>query len=381
MSKKRVSILHPFTPKVAGVVEESVSLYHSQPHRKSLEMLAQRTDYVCSIEYFTGRLFSYESTLNGISTKFFPVSWKLNGDHRKWKKQASSTCLKVYGENSPEVTIINMSGNSSKFSYDLGNTILGEGKKYIAMLGGQHYTDLPWVRDYYRQAHHLLVHTHLQKERMQRMNMFKNLDIRVFPLGVDCDYFSPAINDRNEDIISLLYIGRIVEWKRVHLAIEVAKSLKMLGRPFVLRLVGPVASEAYYGHLKKLVIDFSLTKEVIFEGYKNHAEVRNLMRNANLLLLPSENETFGMVIVESMACGLPVAGVKGGHGPDEVIKDRVNGVLTTEDHFVDAVVQFLLGNREEIKLAKEAARETALSKYSIEETYKVLKRSVEDCLA
>lgn len=57
-----------------------------------------------------------------------------------------------------------MSGHSSPFSFELSKVIVEKGKKYIAMLGGQHYTDFDWSREYYKNAHHILVHTHMQKE-------------------------------------------------------------------------------------------------------------------------------------------------------------------------------------------------------------------------
>src|SRR5690606_9586418 len=107
------------------------------------------------------------------------------GDHKKWKKQSSKACLKAYTKNAPHVTIINMSGHSSKFSYQLSKVILKQNKQYIAMLGGRHYSAVDWLRDYYQKAHHILVHTQLQKQEMQTMSLFKGCDIRVMPLGVD----------------------------------------------------------------------------------------------------------------------------------------------------------------------------------------------------
>lgn len=378
----KISLIHPFTPKAAGVKENSVQFYHSQPHRKSIEMLAVRDEYDCSIEYFSSNLRAYNLVTSGVTTRFFPVTWKFNGDHKKWKKQYSLACLRAYEKGTPNVTIINMSGHSSRFSLALGKLIKSKSNSYIAMLGGQSYTDAPWIREYYRGAHHLLVHTKIQKEKMMGMEVFRDLDIRIFPLGVDCNFFSPRSFERpDNNKISLLFIGRIVELKRIQLAIEVVKRLVDIGRDANLTIVGPVVSKTYYLYLKELVKKYSLQEHIIFTGYQDHVKLRDILLRTDMLLLPSENETFGMVIVESMACGVPVAGVKGGHGPDEVIKDGVNGVLTTADHFVDAVIQFLLMNRDELNHAKEAARQTVLSKYSIEETYRVLKKSIEDCLA
>src|SRR5689334_25376486 len=136
-----VTMLHPFTPKAAGVQESSVQLYHSQPHRKAMEMLADQPGYECSIQYFTPRFRTYSTVEKKVTTEFFPVTWKLNGDHRKWKKQISKACYTWYDKNCPDVSIVNMSGHSSPFSFELSKLIRKKKRPYIAMLGGQHYTD------------------------------------------------------------------------------------------------------------------------------------------------------------------------------------------------------------------------------------------------
>ena len=57
--------------------------------------------------------------------------------------------------------------------------------------------------------------------------LFQDLDIRVFPLGVDIDIFKPKlkINSNSNNKIKLLYVGMIVERKRIHLGIDVVKGL------------------------------------------------------------------------------------------------------------------------------------------------------------
>ncbi len=47
----------------------------------------------------------------------------------------------------PDVTIINMSGHSSKFSHQLASMIKEQGRNYVAMLGGQHYSDTEGIEN------------------------------------------------------------------------------------------------------------------------------------------------------------------------------------------------------------------------------------------
>lgn len=378
----KVTILHPFTPKAAGVVEKSVPTYHSQPHVKAMSNLAKQKGYTCVMEYFTSKIIRYSTSDAVLKWDFFPVKLTLNGDHKKWKKQVSNSCLKQYEKETPDVSIINMSGHSSPFSYELSKIILKKGKKYIAMLGGQHYTDNAWSREYYKNANHILVHTNMQKKAMEEMEMFKNLDIRVFPLGVDCEIFKPEPreNTASEDP-KLLYVGRIVEWKRVHLAIEALNALVQNGFPkATLKIIGPTSSEHYLMELKELVKKYNLSQNVLFLGHKEHADLPGYFQEADLFVLPSDKETFGMVMIESMSCGTPVAGINCPGGPADVIANNVDGLLSSPENYPNDILQ-LFKHKELLKEMKANARTKVLEKYSIEETTRVLFESVNSALS
>lgn len=377
----KITILHPFTPKAAGVVEKSVPTYHSQPHVKAMASLAKQKNFNCVMEYFTPKWFRYTTSDAILQWNFYPVDFTLNGDHKKWKKQRSSSCLKQYKKETPEVTIINMSGHSSPFSYELSKIILKKGKKYIAMLGGQHYTDVEWARDYYKNANHILVHTNMQKKEMEEMEMFKNLDIRVFPLGVNCEDFNPNFQEINAlENPKLLYVGRIVEWKRIHLAIEALNNLVKNGFPnATLNIIGPTSSDTYLTELEELIKKYQLFKNVFFLGHKEHNELPRYFQEADLFLLPSDKETFGMVMIESMACGTPVAGINCPGGPADVITNNIDGLLSSPEEYSTAILR-LFQNKELLIEMKSSARKKVLEKYSIEETTRVLLQSINSAL-
>lgn len=375
----KISILHPFTPKAAGVVEKIVATYHSQPHLKAMELLAAKTGYDCSMEYFTPRRKQYSFFFNKIQYVFYPVDFKWNGDHKKWKKQTSKKCLKAYNEETPDVTIINMSGHSSPFSHELSKVILKNHKQYIAMLGGQHYSDTTINRDYYKNANHILVHTYLQKNDMEKMEMFKGLDIRVFPLGVDCEVFKPLPQINSSP--KLLYVGRIVEWKRIHLAIEAVKMLTENGFPEAsLNIIGPVFSEDYLGSLKAMIAEYDLLYNVQFLGHMEHYELPTYFQEADLFTLPSDKETFGMVMIEAMACGTPVAGIDCPGGPADVITHLENGLLTTPDNYSQTILEYFK-NKEIVAEIENKARKKVLDEYSIQATYMVFEESINSALS
>ncbi|WP_452218798.1 glycosyltransferase family 4 protein [Lacinutrix undariae] len=378
--KTRVTILHPFTAAAAGAVERSIPTYHSQPHLKAMVFLNRDYGYQCNMAYFTPKLLPYKKTVGKITYQFYPVSKTLNGDHKKWKKQTSNSCLNSYKKDCPEVTIINMSGHSSKFSHQLAACILKQGKAYIAMLGGQHYTNTQENRTYYKNANHILVHTYLQKKDMESMPLFEGCDIRVFPLGVDCNVFTPGNITKDYTSPKLLYVGRIIDWKRIHLAINALKYLHDGGfETASLKIIGPTVSDTYLLELKKLIKELKLEDYVHFLGHKEHNELPKYFQEADLFMLPSDKETFGMVMIEAMACGTPVAGMNCPGGPADVITHNVDGVLTDLETYNTAVFAFFKNETLREKIS-ENARKKAVDFYSIEATYHVLKTSVNSIL-
>lgn len=376
----KISLLHPFTPKAAGVVEKSVATYHSQPHLKAMEQLAKEFTYEVSIEYFTPKFSMYKYTFENVNYKFYPVSFQWNGNHKKWKKQSSKTCFKWYKESAPDVTIINMSAHASSFCYNLSKELYKQQKPYVPMLGGQHYSNTPANLEYYQKAHHILVHTHLQRQQMQTMDMFKGKDIRVFPLGVNTEKFS--LKEKNKDYTSpkLLYVGRITPLKQVHLAIEAVKKIKSSGLTnVVLNIIGPVSSKEYLQELKELVKKYSLERNISFLGHKEHDELPDYFQSAHLLLLPSTHESFGMVMVEAMACGTPVVAMEGSGGPEEIIDHAKNGMLCTLKNYANTVSNYF----QDISKAEGfsiAARKKIVENYSMDKTYEVLKSTVQDAI-
>ena len=377
---KSLSILHPFSPAAGGVDESTVASYHSQPHAKALQAFAEAyPEANLSIDYFTEKWCGYQFKKGSVLYRLFSVSHDFKGNWKKWKKQQSRSCLSAYKKQCPEATIINMSGHSSPFSHLLAKLILSQKKQYIAMLGGQDYLDTPDNRWYYSHANHILVHTKLQKQDMCTMPMFQDLDIRVFPLGVDCEVFSPK-GESNNIGPKLLYVGRIVEWKRIHLAIEAIALLVKNGFSDAhLDIIGPIFSNEYMNQMQLLIEEKQLAKNVTYHGLKKHDELPRYFQHADLFCLPSDRETFGMVMIEAMACGTPVAAMNCPGGPLEVINNRIDGLLSTPECYSNDILELFL-NQELLSNMRTMAREKVLESYSIEETTRVLKDSVNSAL-
>lgn len=130
----------------------------------------------------------------------------------------------------------------------------------------------------------------------------------------------------------LLWISKITPEKGIAEAIEVAKKT---GEKLLIAGVIPKEEQDYFDYRISPEID---GKQIQFVGAANFEKKVELFRNAKVLLYPIKRaEPFGLVVVESMACGTPVIAYKEGAMP-ELIKDGKTGFLVeTQEEMIAAL--------------------------------------------
>ncbi|HEX6679081.1 MAG TPA: glycosyltransferase, partial [Gaiellaceae bacterium] len=119
----------------------------------------------------------------------------------------------------------------------------------------------------------------------------------------------------------LLFLGRMSADKGAHRAISVAKETDL-----PLKLAGKKQDPKEHRYFKELV-EPHLVDGIEYLGEVTHGEKVELLQNARATLFPIEwEEPFGLVMIESMACGTPVIATRHGAVP-EVIEDGVSGII------------------------------------------------------
>ncbi|MCK9484995.1 MAG: glycosyltransferase, partial [Candidatus Marinimicrobia bacterium] len=83
-------------------------------------------------------------------------------------------------------------------------------------------------------------------------------------------------------------------------------------------------------YLADLVSELDLESGVVFHGMLQRQDVFKLMRSCDLFALSSDFETFGVVLIEAMSCGLPIVATRCG-GPESIITEDWLGILTERD--------------------------------------------------
>lgn len=183
--------------------------------------------------------------------------------------------------------------------------------------------------------------------------------LRIFPRGLDTELFSPRLRDpafwqkRGAKGTVLLYVGRISKEKDLNLLPEMIPLLRKQAGPFSLALVG---DGPYLPELKELL------PEAIFTGILTGNELGRAYASADLFIFPSTTDTFGNVVVEAMAAGLPAA-VSDIGGPRELIKGPSMGrVLPARDaeawaQGVAGMIDKLPTPAERLALSRQAGQE------------------------
>ncbi|WP_027410011.1 glycosyltransferase family 4 protein [Anoxybacteroides tepidamans] len=212
---------------------------------------------------------------------------------------------------------------------------------------------------FYRPLQKIFVPSHDTMERLKRRG-FTNL--HMWPRGVDGSLFHPDYDKeevRNRynihETYLLVYVGRIAAEKDVHLLPQIAA-----------KLPEPLRNQVHWlivgdGPLKES-LQQNAPDRMTFAGYLHGTELAKVYAAADLFVFPSPTETFGNVVLESLASGTPVIGADSG-GVKNIVQHGIFGCLCEPgdvDGFVEAIVR-LLANDAQRKQMGAAGRAYALT--------------------
>ncbi len=184
----------------------------------------------------------------------------------------------------------------------------------------------------------------------------------IIPPGVDTCHFYPIPPDEAKDFIGIpkddrmvLFVGRIEPLKGLETLIRAMSCLRVneMARPAYLAIIGgdpnasPESMSAEMARCQQLCRDLSMDEIVVFLGKRGQDTLPYYYSAAEVLVMPSHYESFGMVALEAMACGTPVIASQVG-GLAFLVQDGVTG-FTVPDGEPDALCEklsLLLGDGE-----------------------------------
>ena len=210
-----------------------------------------------------------------------------------------------------------------------------------------------YMRWFHKPAQSLLVSNESLKQQLIS-DGFHN--VNVWPFGIDTDLFKrdeTNVPDEAKTLVHpvFVYFGRVCKEK----GIEEFLQLSLPGTKLVIG-DGPL----------RIPLEKKYADKATFIGYRRGQELVNWLSACDVCVFPSRTETFGLVVLEALACGLPVA-AHNVLGPKDSITHDVDGYLSED--LQDAAIKCL-------PLSRTDCRQKALH-YSWETSADVFQRYIE----
>lgn len=200
---------------------------------------------------------------------------------------------------------------------------------------------------------------------INRFKPSKNMDMRHF-------------NKINDDDVLILFIGHLETFKGIFELLDAFREINSKHENVKLMIIGEGHDEQ---KVRDTVSNFNLNDYIIFTGKISPETIQNYYQMADIFTLPSYTEGLPLVVIEAMACGLPVV-VSTAGGIPELVKEGVNGFLVKPK---DKVVlrkklEILVDNRELRDNMGLNALETVDDEFNIDKKVEMLKKIYQELI-
>jgi phosphatidylinositol alpha 1,6-mannosyltransferase len=170
--------------------------------------------------------------------------------------------------------------------------------------------------------------------------------------GVDTELFRPDRRTRADEQFVIGYVGRLTTEKNIHFLVDLESALLARGcRNFRFEIVGQGTE---YPWLRQRL------RYAEFPGVLRGERLAQAYANLDVFAFPSRTDTFGNVVLEALASGVPAVVTDSG-GPKYIVENGITGFIAhSNDEFI-AHVAALLANRDRRRQMSQAARKRALN--------------------
>jgi len=189
--------------------------------------------------------------------------------------------------------------------------------------------------------------------------------VRVIPCGVDLQRFIPQDQQQAREKLGLkqhqpvlLFVGRLDPFKGPDLLLRAAAMMEEEAQ--VVIVGGQITGDKEVEQLRKLATQLKINKRVLFTGAQPQHELSTIYSAADVTVIPSYHESFGLAAVESLACGTPVVATRAG-GLTTVVHHGETGYLVPRcPGFFAERLDTLLQNPDLLEGMRLAARPSIL---------------------
>lgn len=208
---------------------------------------------------------------------------------------------------------------------------LGRLKQLANPLAPEPPLRLQMEQQLFRQADRIIASTTDERNQILRACAVTPQQLAVIPCGVDLDLFSPQNKqeartrlDLPADQPIILFVGRLDPFKGPDLLLRAASM--MATPPHVVMVGGKLKDDRELQQLRRQAVELGMGERVHFFGARPQQELPWYYSAADVTVVPSYHETFGLAAVESLACATPVVATRAG-GLTTVVRHGETGFL------------------------------------------------------
>ena len=208
--------------------------------------------------------------------------------------------------------------------------------------------------------------------------------VQVIPCGVDLQLFTPHERKQareqlgwKQDSPVLLFAGRLDPFKGPDLLLRAAAMMREKAQSVIVG--GKPKDDDEIQQLRQLAADLHITKRTHFLGAHPQQELPLFYSAADVTVIPSCHESFGLAAVESLACGTPVVATRAG-GLTTIIRNGETGYLVPRNPgFFAERLDALLRQPALLEKMREAARSSTLQ-YSWKQVAELVRETYESVI-
>ncbi|MDJ0985478.1 MAG: glycosyltransferase [Desulfobacterales bacterium] len=225
---------------------------------------------------------------------------------------------------------------------------LGVVKNIVGLAEQEPDLRLATERKLVQSCQRILAPTAMEKQNLMKYYHAADEKIAVIPCGVNLDLFQPQdkktarqLLDLDEDTPIALYVGRFDPIKGIERLLKAIVHLRRRQRVQLLIIGGDGPQTEEFHHLQHLINELGIQQSVTFLGRIEQKQLPLYYSAADVVVIPSYYESFGLVGLESLACGTPVVSTRVG---------AMSAVLQNNQ------IGFLVDNNEPDSLANRIAK-------------------------
>jgi glycosyltransferase involved in cell wall biosynthesis len=246
------------------------------------------------------------------------------------------------------------------FSWYLANLKLPYGVSKMVQMHNQHFFLEDWI-DNINKVDAFVCLTPKTKEFYEKIYGKKD-NIFVLPNLIRSE-IPTAIKPHKYRKLKIVSVGRLEDVKQPYHVIKAFEKINM---------VFPNSTLEFYGNgkmsseLKSFVKKLDISEKIFFKGYESNLE--KIFSDASLMILTSKRESFGLVIIEAFAYGVPVVAYSTSFGVDDLIDNNKDGYIVEQgniDEIIDKSISLLRDNSKRDTFGKHGHDKITIYQYDI----------------